>query len=280
MDTSLPVVEEVIEKLPSLLINEKYLEPTIQGEGVDIGKPCFFLRTHLCPTRCPSCDTNYSWDGTEKGIRETLGDLTTWLDAGLKEYPGCGLVITGGEPLIHYRNEAFRNWIMRYSYPESGCQWVSIETSGFLGKKPLSTDQLKDLVFFLRAFNTVHLSPKITDCLHGEGYTDEELLINVPHFLDAYSWPKGSGGIENRLQSQNLVLKFVVKTTEDVDKVVLADKRFGFQKRGHSVYLMPWGNESAEIIEACKALVPICAKYGFILTPRLHSVLWGRKRGI
>lgn len=40
--------------------------PTIQGEGMVIGKKTMFVRTYGCDYGCVWCDTAYTWDGSEK----------------------------------------------------------------------------------------------------------------------------------------------------------------------------------------------------------------------
>lgn len=42
--------------------------PTIQGEGMVIGKKTMFLRTGGCDYRCAWCDSAFTWNGEEKSI--------------------------------------------------------------------------------------------------------------------------------------------------------------------------------------------------------------------
>ena len=35
---------------------------SIQGEGVNLGNPCIFLRLAGCNLKCAWCDTKYTWD--------------------------------------------------------------------------------------------------------------------------------------------------------------------------------------------------------------------------
>ncbi len=46
------------------------------------------------------------------------------------------------------------------------------------------------------------------------------------------------------------------------------------------IYLMPLGTTKEEVIDIGKSLVEICKKEGYKLTPRLHTIYWGKKRGV
>ena len=66
---------------------------SLQGEGINQGKPCFFLRLSGCNLRCAWCDTAYSFEaGAEKSVDEIVAEIA---NSGLKY-----VCITGGEPLL------------------------------------------------------------------------------------------------------------------------------------------------------------------------------------
>lgn len=226
--------------------------PTIQGEGPDIGRPVLFLRTHRCPVHCPGCDTHYTWDGTEKGQQMTVAQIQAKLQELKADAPGVGLIVSGGEPLLHYRNGDLRGMIKRWT-------WAGLETSGYIGNRQINEPDFED---FLESFTTVCLSPKITPCLHGE-QTDAELESLFPFFKNV---------LNNRL-----VQKYVVKDQADIDAILLHLLRVGEPGR---VYLMPYGNERDEILRVVDWLVPVAAKHGFSITPRLHALLWGATRKV
>jgi len=64
---------------------------SIQGEGLTVGAPSFFVRTGRCSLGCLFCDTKYSWDGGREYSPEELRLLVE--SSGLPD-----VVITGGEP--------------------------------------------------------------------------------------------------------------------------------------------------------------------------------------
>lgn len=243
----------MLQEASSLPINELY-GPTLQGEGPDIGKACLFLRLHNCPVHCPGCDTAFTWNGKEKSQIMTVDEVMLKLN-GLRGGTKVGLVVSGGEPLLYYRSQALRNILSHFP-------WTSVETSGYAGDIPMEN---WDFRTFCCSFTSISLSPKITPCLHGR-QTDEQLEHNIPVFMNLKKY------------SINLFFKFVVKDQADIDAILACDKRHGFTN-SYRVYLMPYGNNRDEILKSVETLIPVAVKYGFIITPRLHSLLWGSKRG-
>jgi len=66
---------------------------SIQGEGLDAGRPCTFVRFTACNLRCTYCDTEYAfYEGDEVTIDEVVERVTA---AGL-----TAVCLTGGEPLL------------------------------------------------------------------------------------------------------------------------------------------------------------------------------------
>lgn len=238
--------------------------PTIQGEGVDVGRPCLFIRLQNCPVHCPGCDTYYTWDGSEKPKYNGIEKIKAWYKEEITKAPGCGVVVSGGEPLLHYNNDDF----MAFLNSIKNTNWLSVETSGFTGPKRIilkSQEDSEALCRFVNVWSTVHCSPKVTPCLHGK-WTDEELLVNI---LDMMAF---------REDKKTLVFKLVCRDEADIEVVCKLNDKFKWQKNGHPIYLMPYGNNPKEILEQCDKLVPYLAKYGFALSPRLHSIIWGNVR--
>jgi 7-carboxy-7-deazaguanine synthase len=243
------------EKEPTIQVSEIF--HTIQGEGPMIGRPCVFLRLHNCPVHCPQCDTAFTWNGTEKGkpaTHEMIRNNLIMLAAGQK----VGLVLSGGEPLLHYRNEFLMREVL-----SSRWQWSTLETSGYAGEIGGIS-----LGSFLACFTSISLSPKITPCLHGR-QSDEELETNIPLFLSIS---------QTRLEKKTIFFKFVVRDEKDIEAILRCNDRHKFMP-GWDTYLMPYGNQREEILKTIETLIPAASKYGFIITPRLHSLLWGSQRG-
>ena len=75
----------------SLLVNEIFY--SIQGESVNSGRPCAFIRLTGCNLRCSYCDTTYAYqEGTQMEIEQLLAHVADYR---------CPLVeVTGGEDLF------------------------------------------------------------------------------------------------------------------------------------------------------------------------------------
>ena len=74
-----------------LKVNEMF--PSIQGEGIYIGVPMFFIRLTGCNLRCKWCDTQYAfYEGKDMEIEEIVKEANK---SGLR-----WICLTGGEPLL------------------------------------------------------------------------------------------------------------------------------------------------------------------------------------
>ncbi len=91
---------------------------TIQGEGFNTGKPCYFVRLGGCDVGCFWCDVKESWDAAAHP-QYTVDQITAWAVEAKAPY----VVITGGEPLMYNLD------ILTTSLQEAGIQ-TFIETSG------------------------------------------------------------------------------------------------------------------------------------------------------
>ena len=105
---------------------------SIEGEGIEIGKPEVFVRLSGCNLRCVWCDTKYAWyNGKEMSVDEIIREI--------KRYPCKNVSITGGEPLLQKDEllELIRK-LKKMGY------WVQINTNGTIFDKEIF--ELVDLI--------------------------------------------------------------------------------------------------------------------------------------
>ena len=91
---------------------------SIEGEGIEIGRPEIFVRLSGCNLRCVWCDTKYAWEnGKEMSVEEVIEEI--------KKYPCKSVSITGGEPLLQKKEvlELVRK-LKNLGY------WIQINTNG------------------------------------------------------------------------------------------------------------------------------------------------------
>ncbi|CAN5606263.1 7-carboxy-7-deazaguanine synthase QueE [soil metagenome] len=137
----------------SLPLMEHYF--TIQGEGFNTGRACYFIRLGGCDVGCVWCDVKDSWDAAKHPQVSIVDMVKLAVDAKANR-----VVITGGEPLMYDLNEltsAFQQQSIKVfletsgAYPLTGTwDWICVSPKKF--KAPLDTvlskaDELKVIVF-------------------------------------------------------------------------------------------------------------------------------------
>ena len=99
----------------AILVNEIFY--SIQGESLNSGRPCVFIRLTGCNLRCSYCDTTYAYQvGNEMEI-EAIVDRISGYDCSLVE-------VTGGEPLAQKETPALVDALISKNYE------VMMETNG------------------------------------------------------------------------------------------------------------------------------------------------------
>lgn len=107
---------------------------SIQGEGVDAGLPCVFVRLTGCNLRCHWCDTAYAfYGGTKMSPAEVLERV--------RALGGRRVEFTGGEPLLQEEVPPLSARLLDEGYR------VLIETSGerFIGALPKPVVKIVDV---------------------------------------------------------------------------------------------------------------------------------------
>ena len=123
---------------------------SIQGEGLNAGRPAIFVRFQGCPNRCPWCDTKYAQSGPNPGD-VTLADVCRAVESALhcavtplelacfadETFPGVPLVVlTGGEPCTQDGDDLAG----LCSLLARAGRRIQVETSGTAPLPPLSAD--------------------------------------------------------------------------------------------------------------------------------------------
>jgi organic radical activating enzyme len=233
---------------PGLPLTEVFT--TVQGEGPAAGQPATFIRTGGCNLSCSWCDSPFTWDSTRFDMREEIArrDVPSVLEA--VDAPIA--VITGGEPLLHQRGDAW--WQLLKGLRDRGKQ-IHLETNGTIAPNT-ATASTVDLAV---------VSPKLP---HAEA--DARVGTN-PINVDALrAWA-------DLARAGRAILKVVVRTEADCRLALDVAGWAGFPDR--AVWLMPEGVSAAELAPRYRMAADFAVAHGINVTHRLHVLAWGEERG-
>lgn len=226
----------------TLVVSEVF-GPTLQGEGPSAGQAAAFVRLGRCNLACSWCDTPYTWDWERHDPADELTTMAvTDVLARLDSMGVDLLVVTGGEPLLQQRH------LPPLLEGAKARGWtVELETAGTLA--PTAAVDLVD------RFN---VSPKLA----GSGMAIERRY--KPDVLRAFQ------------ATGRAVFKFVASDPSDLDEVDAMVAECGLEH----VWVMPEGVDGPTLVARMQALAPHVVARRWNLTPRLHVLLWGDRRGI
>lgn len=227
----------------SLKISEIFY--SLQGEGINTGKPVVFLRTSHCNLACSWCDTKYTWDWDNYDYTVEVKEMSVEdLIDSISRYQSKHLVITGGEPMIQQRQLLpLIKEVKELGY------FIEIETNGTILPEG-NLDQLID---------QWNVSPKLSSSANDKRSREiENCYLFFSNHLKCY-------------------FKYVINDSNDLRELQgLVEK---YRIPASKIILVPQGNERNEIITRGKWLSEICKKNGYILSMRLQILLWSDQRG-
>ena len=235
---------------------------SLQGEGVNAGRPSVFVRTSSCNLHCVWCDTDYTWnwEGTafphereaEPGFRKFRREeqvVETTVDEAAERvafFPCRQIVLTGGEPMLQQAALVEMMTLLRQRDP---AYVFEIETNGTI--RP-------DEAFEALAAH-YNVSPKLSNSGNAE---------NLRLRPEALRWFAAS---------PKAWFKFVVCVPEDVAEIEALAALIGLPP--HRVLLMPEGRSAAEVESNKDLVVRLCLEKGYSFSDRLHLRLFGPGRG-
>ena len=236
------------------MLNVSEIFPSIQGEGIYLGRPMFFVRLAGCNLRCSYCDTKYHSEGAFK-----INDGA--LETQIKTQNITDICFTGGEPLLQWKelSAVIDGLDMKYG--------IHLETNGTI---PL---ELEDV----QRFDSIAVSPKLPSA--GGGEDPRGIVIR---------WMQAKKRI---CGDTEIFFKFVVSDREDRQALVHLLKAEYLPKRSLAeeigrvmpIVIQPqteqenWKPGFKETIEWARQSYPwelLDARF----MPRWHTALWGKER--
>jgi len=242
-------------KLACLENGEPEIFYSLQGEGVNVGRPSVFVRTSLCNLHCSWCDTGYTWnfektpwthvDGVKFRKEEVMKEMSVDAVAEvIREFPCRDLVLTGGEPLLHDAD-----WLALLKELGAGYS-AEFETNGTI----IPSEGLDEMGV------SYNVSPKLA----GSG--NERSLREKEEALRFFAG------------SDRALFKFVYEGQGSLKEVQELEQRYGIARE--RIYLMPEGRTSEAVRDKAGELSGICLAEGYRFSDRLHLHLYGDGRGV
>lgn len=248
-----------------LVISEMFY--SVQGEGITVGIPAFFIRLTGCNLLCGgwahakdlnlhdgatwACDTFSVWKrGTRYTFEQVLEHLQKWNFLERTKNQSAHIIFTGGEPLLKQEGIAsFVEWLVKtHHYTEYPI--IEVETNCTL----LPLPELEKIVSYW------NVSPKLSNS--GMPY---EKRINI-EALEAFN------------RSFKTIFKFVVDREQDWSEIKEL-MRLGVVSRD-KIVLMPAGSSTVELFSSSKWTAELAKREGVRMCPRMHVNIWEQATGV
>ncbi|MFL7943516.1 MULTISPECIES: 7-carboxy-7-deazaguanine synthase QueE [Priestia] len=231
--------------------------PTIQGEGMVVGRKTMFVRTAGCDYSCSWCDSAFTWDGSAKNDIRQLTAEQIWTE--LKEIGGeCfdHVTISGGNPAL---------------IKAIGSLVELLHSQGV--KAALETQGSRYQDWFLK-IDDLTISPKPPSSL---------MKTNFPVLDDI---------IETLIKEKRMAhisIKVVVFNDEDFEYAASVHERYP-----EVPFFVQVGNEDLTTIDNASLTQELLKKYEWLIDkavaaknmndvrvlPQVHALVWGNKRGV
>lgn len=225
--------------------------PTVQGEGMVIGRKTCFVRLAGCDYQCSWCDSKFTWDGSAKATAMSADAILAALQQ-LHNDQVDHITISGGNPALHKGLSALVALLQAHGFT------VAIETQG---------SKWNDALLLM---DEITLSPKPPSSGMDTDFTVLNLIID-------------------KLRGRNVSLKIVIFDETDLHYATDIHKRYpelplflqvGNDKTDDSdehtmaSYLLRKYSELVEQVMQSPHLKSVR------VLPQLHALLWGNRRGV
>ncbi len=231
--------------------------PTIQGEGMVVGRKTMFVRTAGCDYSCSWCDSAFTWDGSAKNDIRQLTAEQIWTE--LKEIGGdCfdHVTISGGNPAL---------------IKAIGSLVELLHSQGV--KAALETQGSRYQDWFLK-IDDLTISPKPPSSLMKTNFSVLDDIIDT---------------LLKEKRMAHISIKVVVFNDEDFEYAASVHERYP-----EVPFFVQVGNEDLTTIDNASLTQELLKKYEWLIDkavaaknmndvrvlPQVHALVWGNKRGV
>ncbi|WP_058829091.1 7-carboxy-7-deazaguanine synthase QueE [Paenibacillus polymyxa] len=258
--------------------------PTVQGEGMVIGRKTMFVRTAGCDYHCSWCDSAFTWDGSAKDQIRRLSATDIWQE--LKSIGGerfSHVTLSGGNPAL---------------LPQLGALITLLRSQGIATAVETQGSRWQEWLYDI---DEVTLSPKPP----SSGMTTNwEVLDDIVARLTNRKMAGESKSTTNvsittsakksedesvRLYAGACSLKVVI--FDDTD---LAYARTIHERYPHIPLFLQTGNPDVNTENTGQIAESLLHRYEWLIDrvmddsrlndvrvlPQLHTLVWGNKRGV
>jgi len=242
--------------------------PTIQGEGKKLGHPSIFIRFGKCNLSCQgfeveyttpsgekkySCDSYYAVDSEFKKFWEKYENFEGIINEVKKIEPSNykpDIVITGGEPLLYWKNEEFQKLL---EYYVNNYYNVTIETNATI-HIDINKEYQKKILF--------SMSVKLSN-------SNEPLKkrVNVKALTNIIQ------NIDDKYLKFVISKNLITQAKEEIVNILSQIPKV-------TVYLMPMGDTIEILNDNSQTVINFALESGYMYSDRLHIRIWNDKRGV
>ena len=225
---------------PSLRVAEMF-GPTIQGEGRNAGRRTHFIRLSGCNLACSWCDTPFTWDwkGQNGVAYDKAKESSVWLIDELTKW--C-------------IDNNVSNVVITGGEPltQAGPLSVLLDELSYLGiYVEVETNGTRPCPYEGHGHVQWNVSPKLSTSGNKRGLRPKALA----------TFPRSA------------IFKFVITDPSDLDEIL------ALHLPAEQVWLMPEGRTAREVNEKAPMVADLAIAHGFNFSHRIHTLLWGDKRG-
>ena len=231
--------------------------PTIQGEGMVIGRKTMFVRTAGCDYSCSWCDSAFTWDGSGKDMIKQMKAEEIWDE--LYKLGGDGfsfVTISGGNPALlknlHFLVDLLKEKNIKIGLETQGSKWQD---------------------WFLH-IDELTISPKPPSSLMNTDFNSLDFIIER---------------LTKAERNRNISLKVVVFSDEDYEYAKKVHHRYP-----EVPFFLQVGNADNKTTNNGQLVEQLLLKYEWLINktmldndfkdvkvlPQLHTYIWGNKRGV